>query len=53
MEQPQQDKPVAYEPPKVVDYGSLTDITAASATGAFTDRAFPSHTPVPDVSISS
>jgi hypothetical protein len=35
-----------YEKPKVEDYGDLKDLTAGTKSGAFTDAAFPPHTPV-------
>ena len=34
-----------YEAPKVEDYGDLKDLTAGNKSGAFTDAAFPPHTP--------
>ena len=34
-----------YEAPKVEDYGDLEDLTAGTKSGAFTDAAFPAHTP--------
>jgi hypothetical protein len=44
--------PVAYEAPKVTDYGSLTDITAGQVTGGRTDRTFPVGTPVGTITFS-
>jgi hypothetical protein len=41
-----------YEPPVVTDYGSLIDLTAASADGTVTDRAFPAGTPKGDITFS-
>jgi hypothetical protein len=41
-----------YEPPAVTDYGTLTELTAASATGTVTDRAFPAGTPAGDITFS-
>jgi hypothetical protein len=35
-----------YEAPKVEDYGDLKDLTAGTKSGAYTDAAFPPHTPV-------
>jgi hypothetical protein len=54
MEDQQQRPPDAtqYEPPLVTDYGSLIDLTAASATGTVTDRAFPAGTPIGDITFS-
>jgi hypothetical protein len=46
------DAPPAYEPPQVPDYGSLTEITAASVAGGVTDRAFPAGTPRGDLTFS-
>jgi hypothetical protein len=46
------DAPLGYEPPQVTDYGSLTEITAASAAGGFTDKAFPAGTPRGDLTFS-
>jgi hypothetical protein len=51
-EQPAPHTPNGYEPPQVTDYGALTEITAASATGGFTDRSFPAHTPKGDITFS-
>ena len=41
-----------YEPPAVTDYGSLTELTAASSTGTVTDKAFPAGTPIGDLTFS-
>jgi hypothetical protein len=51
---PQRPSPDApqYEPPVVTDYGSLVDLTAASADGTVTDRAFPAGTPKGDITFS-
>jgi hypothetical protein len=51
-DQLEQSAPQGYEPPQVTDYGALTDITAASTAGGFTDAAFPVHTPKGDITIS-
>jgi hypothetical protein len=50
----QQRRPGApqYTPPVVTDYGSLIDLTAASADGTVTDRAFPAGTPKGDITFS-
>ena len=50
---PEEPKPVEYVAPEVTDYGKLTDITAGQSTGAFTDAAFPVHTPLSDITIST
>jgi hypothetical protein len=42
-----------YEAPKVEDYGTLVELTAAQADGAFTDRAFPENTPKEDLTFSN
>lgn len=41
-----------YQKPLVVDYGKLTDVTAAQSDGEFTDRDFPVHTPKDDLTFS-
>jgi hypothetical protein len=43
---------MAYETPKVVDYGTLVQLTAGQADGDFTDRDFPSNTPRGDLTFS-
>jgi hypothetical protein len=43
---------MAYEAPEVVDYGRLTDITAAQQDGDTTDRDFPAGTPKGDLTFS-
>jgi hypothetical protein len=42
-----------YEAPKVVDYGTLAELTAGQSDGDFTDRDFPVHTPKKDLTFSS
>jgi hypothetical protein len=42
-----------YEKPEVVDYGTLTDLTAGQVDGDFTDRDFPVNTPKRDLTFSS
>jgi hypothetical protein len=42
-----------YEAPKVIDYGTLVELTAAQSDGDFTDRDFPVHTPKNDLTFSS
>jgi hypothetical protein len=42
----------AYEAPKIIDYGSLTEITAGMGDGGLTDRAFPAGTPKRDLTFS-
>jgi hypothetical protein len=44
--------PQAYEPPKVTDYGSLKEITAASVSGGVTDKTFPAGSPKGDLTFS-
>jgi hypothetical protein len=41
-----------YEAPKVVDYGTLAELTAGQSDGNFTDRDFPVHTPKADLTFS-
>jgi hypothetical protein len=41
-----------YQSPQVVDYGRLTDLTAAQHDGNFTDRDFPAGTPKGDLTFS-
>jgi hypothetical protein len=41
-----------YEEPQVVDYGTLTDLTAGQMDGDFTDRDFPVNTPKRDLTFS-
>jgi hypothetical protein len=41
-----------YEPPSVVDYGTLQEVTAGNATGVHLDRAFPAGTPKDDLTFS-
>lgn len=50
---PEEPKPAEYVAPEVTDYGKLSDITAGGSSGAFTDAAFPAHTPLSDVTIST
>jgi hypothetical protein len=38
-------KPATYEPPVVVDYGDIFEITAATQNGNNTDKQFPQNTP--------
>ena len=42
-----------YEAPKVVDYGTLADLTAGQSDGNFTDRDFPVNTPKKDLTFSN
>jgi hypothetical protein len=44
---------MSYEAPKVVDYGTLVQLTAGQSDGDFTDRAFPINTPKRDLTFSS
>jgi hypothetical protein len=41
-----------YEPPEVVDYGTLEELTAAQQDGDVTDRDFPAGTPKTDLTFS-
>ena len=41
-----------YRTPHVVDYGKLTDVTAAMTNGDRTDRDFPVGTPKGDITFS-
>jgi hypothetical protein len=42
-----------YEPPTVIDYGKLTDITAGQTAGGFLDANFPANTPQGQLTFSS
>jgi len=41
-----------FEAPVIKDYGTLVELTAASADGAVTDAAFPAGTPRGDITFS-
>ena len=43
---------MSYTAPKVVDYGTLEQLTAGQSDGNFTDRAFPANTPKRDLTFS-
>jgi hypothetical protein len=43
---------MAYEAPRVVDYGTLVALTAAQSDGERTDRDFPAGTPKNDLTFS-
>jgi hypothetical protein len=43
---------MTYEKPQVVDYGTLTDLTAGQMDGNFTDRDFPVNTPRDELTFS-
>jgi hypothetical protein len=43
---------MAYETPRIVDYGTLVELTAAQSDGEFTDRDFPINTPKKDLTFS-
>jgi hypothetical protein len=43
---------VNYEAPRVLDYGTLVELTAAQHDGDFTDRDFPAGTPRGDLTFS-
>jgi hypothetical protein len=38
---------LSYETPKIVDFGTLAELTAGQADGNFTDHYFPANTPKP------
>jgi hypothetical protein len=44
--------PGAYEPPRVVDYGSLVELTAGQIDGNYLDADFPEGTPKSDLTFS-
>ena len=52
MKTEQETKAPEYESPQVVDYGDLTELTAGSSTGDFTDAAFPVGTPFRNLTFS-
>jgi hypothetical protein len=41
-----------YEAPEVVDYGDLTELTAAATSGPSLDATFPDGTPFGDLTFS-
>lgn len=41
-----------YQPPKITDHGTLTELTAGQQNGSQTDRDFPAHTPKQDLTFS-
>ena len=43
---------MTYEAPQVVDYGTLTELTAGQSDGDFTDQNFPVNTPKRDLTFS-
>lgn len=43
---------INYEAPKIIDYGTLVELTAAQQDGDFTDKSFPVHTPKKDLTFS-
>ena len=43
---------MSYERPEVLDYGSLTDLTAGQKDGNFTDKFFNIMTPKKDLTFS-
>jgi hypothetical protein len=49
---PDERETTAYEPPVVVDYGDLAELTAGASDGNFTDRSFPVNTPKRDLTFS-
>ena len=42
----------AYEAPSVMTIGTLANLTLGGKTGAFTDAAFPVHTPYGSITLS-
>jgi hypothetical protein len=44
---------MAYEKPRVHDYGTLTELTALQQSGNFLDAAFPAGTPQEDLTFSN
>jgi hypothetical protein len=42
-----------YETPRVVDYGTLVALTAGQLSGNFTDKDFPAHTALHDLTFSN
>lgn len=47
-----QHEPREYEPPKVVDYGTLIDLTASNHHGQDVDKNFPNSRPQHDMTFS-
>ena len=47
-----QEGAMQYEAPEIVDYGTLTDLTAGQSDGNFTDRDFPVNTPRDELTFS-
>ena len=43
---------MAYETPKIVDHGTLVELTKAQQDGNFTDRDFPVNTPRDEITFS-
>lgn len=43
---------MTYETPKVVDHGTLVQLTAGQSDGSVTDRNFPVNTPKRDLTFS-
>ncbi len=43
---------MTYEKPEVLDYGTLTSLTAGQEDGNFTDRDFPVNTPRDEITFS-
>ena len=41
-----------YEPPQVVDFGDLVELTQGSSSGCYTDVDFPARTPVGQLTFS-
>lgn len=43
---------IEYEAPRIEDHGDLAELTAGNASGEFTDKLFPVHTPKKDITFS-
>ena len=44
---------MTYEAPRIVDHGTLVELTAGQSDGNFTDAAFPVNTPKKDLTFSN
>lgn len=52
MDAPAVEPGQGYEPPKIVDFGDLVELTSHHTNGNFTDQAFPAGTPKGDLTFS-
>lgn len=43
---------MGYKAPRIVDHGTLAELTAGQTSGNVTDREFPVHTPKQDLTFS-